>query len=111
MCGITCGFFAVVLCFLGMECTYIGGADKTKDKMLFAGAVFHVVGCEYRTFKHVFSLEITMFCPHYFLVSTKPLHTGVSDLAGYCLYINRIARTTFAASIGPGVLRYTFTSN
>uniref|UniRef100_A0A665TEP5 Claudin n=1 Tax=Echeneis naucrates TaxID=173247 RepID=A0A665TEP5_ECHNA len=47
MCGLTLGFFGVVLCFLGMECTYIGGADKTKDKMLFAGAVFHVVGGEY----------------------------------------------------------------
>ncbi|XP_029386698.1 claudin-10-like [Echeneis naucrates] len=75
MCGLTLGFFGVVLCFLGMECTYIGGADKTKDKMLFAGAVFHVVG-------------------------------GVSDISAYCLYINRVARTTFAPSIGPGVLRY-----
>ncbi|XP_071331115.1 claudin-10-like [Trachinotus anak] len=75
MCGLTLGFFGVVLCFLGMECTYIGGADKTKDKMLFAGAVFHVAG-------------------------------GVSDISAYCLYINRIAKTTFAASVGPGVLRY-----
>lgn len=75
MCGLTLGFFAVVLCFVGMECTYIGGADKTKDKLLFAGAVFHFAG-------------------------------GVADLAGYCLYINRIAKTTFAPSVGPGVLRY-----
>ncbi|KAM9347297.1 claudin-10-like [Symphorus nematophorus] len=75
MCGLTLGFFGVVLCFVGMECTYIGGTDKTKDKLLFAGAVFHIAG-------------------------------GVSDLAGYCLYINRIARTTFAPSVGPGVLRY-----
>uniref|UniRef100_A0A3Q3XJ07 Claudin n=1 Tax=Mola mola TaxID=94237 RepID=A0A3Q3XJ07_MOLML len=44
MCGITLGFFAVVLCFVGMDCTYIGGTDKTKDKLLFAGAVFHFVG-------------------------------------------------------------------
>ncbi|XP_029937319.1 claudin-10-like [Myripristis murdjan] len=75
MCGLTLGFFAAVLCFIGMECTYIGGADKTKDKVLFAGAVFHFVG-------------------------------GVSDIAAYCLYINRIARTSFAASLQPGVLRY-----
>lgn len=46
MCGITLGFFAVVLCFIGMECTYIGGADKIKDKLVFAGAVFHFVGGE-----------------------------------------------------------------
>ncbi|XP_003961933.1 claudin 10-like 2 [Takifugu rubripes] len=75
MCGITLGFFAVVLCFIGMECTYIGGAEKLKDKLVFAGAVLHFVG-------------------------------GISNIAGYCLYINRIARTTFAPSVGPGVLRY-----
>ncbi|KAM8749833.1 claudin-10-like [Acanthopagrus schlegelii] len=75
MCGLTLGFFAVVLCFVGMDCTYIGGADKTKDKLLFSGAVFHVAG-------------------------------SVADLAAYCLYINRVARTAFASSIGPGVLRY-----
>lgn len=54
MCGLTLGFFAVVLCFLGMECTYIGGGDKTKDKLLFAGAVFHFVGGKHRT--------CTVFC-------------------------------------------------
>ncbi|KAM3861878.1 claudin-10-like [Diretmus argenteus] len=75
MCGLTLGFFGAVFCFLGMECTYIGGADKTKDKLLLAGAVFHFVG-------------------------------GVSDIAGYCLYINRIARTTFADNLQPGTLRY-----
>ncbi|XP_033965264.1 claudin 10-like 2 [Pseudochaenichthys georgianus] len=75
MCGLTLGFFAIVLCFLGMECTFIGGAEKTKDKLLLAGAVFHIAG-------------------------------SVSDVSGYCLYINRVARTTFAATVGPGVLRY-----
>ncbi|XP_028249859.1 claudin-10-like [Parambassis ranga] len=44
LCGLTLGFFAVVLCFVGMECTYLGGADSTKDKLVFAGTVFHVVG-------------------------------------------------------------------
>ncbi|XP_039861579.1 claudin-10 isoform X2 [Maylandia zebra] len=62
-------------CFVGMECTYIGGSDKTKDKVLFAGAVLHFVG-------------------------------GMSDIAAYCLYINRIARTAFARKVASGVLRY-----
>lgn len=47
MCGLTLGFFAVVFCFVGMECTYIGGTDKAKDKLLLTGAAFHVVGGEY----------------------------------------------------------------
>ncbi|XP_029968697.1 claudin 10-like 2 isoform X1 [Salarias fasciatus] len=75
MCGLALGFFGVTLCFVGMECTYIGGGETIKDKLLFSGAVFHFCG-------------------------------GVSDIAGYCLYINRVARTAFAPSIGPGVLRY-----
>ncbi|XP_056145047.1 claudin-10 [Lampris incognitus] len=75
MCGLTLGFFAAVCCFVGMECTYIGGPEKTKDRVLLAGSVFHFVG-------------------------------GLADIAAYCLYINRIARTTFAASLERGVLRY-----
>ncbi|XP_040057110.2 claudin-10 [Gasterosteus aculeatus] len=45
MCGLTLGFVAVILCFVGMECTYIGGAQKIKDKLLLAGALFHIAGC------------------------------------------------------------------
>ncbi|XP_056435358.1 claudin-10 [Gadus chalcogrammus] len=75
MCGLTLGFFGVVCCFAGMECTYIGGATKTKDKFLLAGSVFHFVG-------------------------------GVSDIAGYCLYINRVARNAFTLNLQPGALRY-----
>ncbi|XP_037553210.1 claudin-10-like [Nematolebias whitei] len=44
MCGLTIGFFAVMCCFIGMECTYIGGAEQTKDKLVVSGAVFHFVG-------------------------------------------------------------------
>uniref|UniRef100_A0A8C5IAB9 Claudin-10-like n=1 Tax=Gouania willdenowi TaxID=441366 RepID=A0A8C5IAB9_GOUWI len=107
MCGLTLGFFAVVLCFVGMECTYIGGAVESKDKMVFAGAVFHVCGGEYMNVRRTgaFALQTTkMFCPR--LVSLKLVHAGISDLAGYCVYINRVARTAFAPNIGPGVLRY-----
>uniref|UniRef100_A0A3Q3M841 Claudin n=1 Tax=Mastacembelus armatus TaxID=205130 RepID=A0A3Q3M841_9TELE len=92
MCGIGLGFIAIVLCFLGMECTYIGGAKKTKDKQLFAGALLHFAG--------------EMFCSHYFLVSTKPLLTGVSDISAYGIYSNSITRIAFAPTAGIGVLRY-----
>uniref|UniRef100_A0AAZ3P6R5 Claudin n=1 Tax=Oncorhynchus tshawytscha TaxID=74940 RepID=A0AAZ3P6R5_ONCTS len=34
MCGLTLGFFGAIFCFVGMECTYIGGGGKNKD-MLF----------------------------------------------------------------------------
>ncbi|KAM6985500.1 claudin-10-like [Aplochiton taeniatus] len=75
ICGVTLGFFGVVFCFPGMECTHIGGKEKTKDKLLLAGSIFHFVG-------------------------------GVSNIAAYCLYINRIVRTAYSSTLQPGTLRY-----
>ncbi|XP_036396210.1 claudin-10 [Megalops cyprinoides] len=75
MVGLGLGFVGAILAFVGMECTYIGGSDKIKDKILFAAAVFHFVG-------------------------------GISDISGYCLYINRIARTAFNPNLDPTSLRY-----
>ncbi|KAJ8012701.1 hypothetical protein DPEC_G00045620 [Dallia pectoralis] len=66
-CGLSLGFLGALFCFVGMECTYIGGGEKSKDKILFAGSLFHFVG-------------------------------GVSDIAAYCLYINKVARMTFATT-------------
>lgn len=106
MCGLTIGFFAVVCCFVGMECTYIGGSDKTKDKVLFAGAVLHFVGGKLWTYAVL--LSVNVLPSFFFLCSPKPLHAGMSDIAAYCLYINRIARTAFARKVASGVLRYCF---
>nr|XP_055071784.1 claudin-10 [Misgurnus anguillicaudatus] len=44
MIGMTLGFVGAILCFIGMDCTYIGGREKAKDKTLLAGAMFHLVG-------------------------------------------------------------------
>uniref|UniRef100_A0A3P8XGH6 Claudin n=1 Tax=Esox lucius TaxID=8010 RepID=A0A3P8XGH6_ESOLU len=41
VCGLTLGFFGAIFCFVGMECTYIGGGEKNKDKVLLAGSLFH----------------------------------------------------------------------
>lgn len=75
LCGITLGFFGAIFCFVGMECTYIGGQETIKDKILLAGSISHFIG-------------------------------GLSALAAYCLYINRIARTTFSPTKIKGILRY-----
>uniref|UniRef100_A0A3P8P2C2 Claudin n=1 Tax=Astatotilapia calliptera TaxID=8154 RepID=A0A3P8P2C2_ASTCA len=72
MCGLTIGFFAVVCCFVGMECTYIGGSDKTKDKVLFAGAVLHFVGG---------NLQLEMILVNFILL--------VSFVNNICLYMSR----------------------
>lgn len=74
MCGLTLGFFGVVLCFLGMECTYIGGADKTKDKLLLAGAVFHLAGGEYRTYTPCMCSPLWQKC---FAVITSRYHRNL----------------------------------
>uniref|UniRef100_A0A672JQ07 Claudin n=1 Tax=Salarias fasciatus TaxID=181472 RepID=A0A672JQ07_SALFA len=46
MCGLALGFFGVTLCFVGMECTYIGGGETIKDKLLFSGATSLVTDLE-----------------------------------------------------------------
>ncbi|XP_048048525.1 claudin-10 [Megalobrama amblycephala] len=75
MVGMSLGFVAAVLCFIGMDCTYIGGSGKTKDKILFSGAAFHFVG-------------------------------GVSALAAYCLYTNRVASSAFSPVVDRSIIRY-----
>lgn len=74
MCGLTIGFFAVVCCFVGMECTYIGGSDKTKDKVLFAGAVLHFVGGKLWTYAVLLSVNVL---PSFFSSVHRNLFTQV----------------------------------
>ncbi|KAK7153534.1 hypothetical protein R3I94_007041 [Phoxinus phoxinus] len=75
MAGMSLGFVAAVLCFIGMDCTYIGGSGEHKDKILLSGAAFHFVG-------------------------------GVSALAAYCLYTNRVASAAFSPAADRSVIRY-----
>lgn len=50
------GFVAAVLCFIGMDCTYIGGSEKTKDRVLFFGVAFHFVGGEQNHLSSIYTL-------------------------------------------------------
>uniref|UniRef100_A0A4W5PKJ8 Claudin n=1 Tax=Hucho hucho TaxID=62062 RepID=A0A4W5PKJ8_9TELE len=67
MCGLTLGFFGAIFCFVGMECTYIGGGGKNKDMLLFAGSVFHFVGGKYCPWYVNFS-KCHFFSNRHFLV-------------------------------------------
>ncbi|XP_027009835.1 claudin-10 [Tachysurus fulvidraco] len=42
--GMFLGLFAAIFCFFGMDCTYIGGREKTKRKILLLGTVLHFTG-------------------------------------------------------------------
>ncbi|XP_060784597.1 claudin 10-like 2 isoform X2 [Neoarius graeffei] len=42
--GMFLGLFATIFCFFGMDCTYIGGQEKTKYKILLLGTVHHFAG-------------------------------------------------------------------
>ncbi|KAK3542857.1 hypothetical protein QTP70_005439 [Hemibagrus guttatus] len=42
--GMFLGLFAAIFCFIGMDCTYIGGHAKTKYKILLIGTVLHFTG-------------------------------------------------------------------
>lgn len=58
MVGMSLGFVAAVLCFIGMDCTYIGGSGKTKDKVLFSGAAFHFVGGEQNHLSNIYAFNL-----------------------------------------------------
>lgn len=58
MVGMSLGFVAAVLCFIGMDCTYIGGSGKTKDKILFSGATFHFVGGEQNHLSNIYAFNL-----------------------------------------------------
>ncbi|KAM4602094.1 claudin-10-like [Polymixia lowei] len=75
MTGLALGSVGTVLACFGMECTYVGGTQRTKDKMLMVSSAFHFLGC-------------------------------VSDMAGYCLYINRVAAAFLHAKADPSKLSY-----
>lgn len=47
MIGLALGLVGTVLAFFGVECTYIGGGQRTNDKLLLTASAFHFVGCEY----------------------------------------------------------------
>ncbi|XP_041822144.1 claudin-10-like isoform X3 [Chelmon rostratus] len=79
MVGLCLGLIGTVLTFFGLECTRIGGDQRSKDRMLMTASASHLVGC-------------------------------VSDLAAYCLYINRVVaaflhskadRSKLSYEIGP----------
>nr|XP_019966436.1 PREDICTED: claudin-10-like [Paralichthys olivaceus] len=44
--GLCLGSMGTVLAFLGMECTRVGGDQRSKDGLLMTAAAFHLLGCE-----------------------------------------------------------------
>lgn len=43
--GLCLGLLGTVLTFFGMECTRLGGDQRSKDRMLITASVFHLLGC------------------------------------------------------------------
>ncbi|XP_048825313.1 claudin-10-like [Brienomyrus brachyistius] len=41
--GLSMGILAFMLSFMGMECTYIGGQEQQKKRILFSGGFFHII--------------------------------------------------------------------
>lgn len=65
MVGMAMGFFAVIFCFVGMDCTYIGGSDKAKDRLVFTGAIFHFVGGKQRSIFYSQKKNVVFFPLYY----------------------------------------------
>uniref|UniRef100_A0A3Q1FAP1 Claudin-10-like n=1 Tax=Acanthochromis polyacanthus TaxID=80966 RepID=A0A3Q1FAP1_9TELE len=48
--GLCLGLIGATLMFFGMECTRIGGDQRSKNRTLITASAFHVLGCEYDLF-------------------------------------------------------------
>lgn len=44
MSALSVGMLGFVLSMLGMECTYLGGKDRSKYKKIYAGGSCHILG-------------------------------------------------------------------
>lgn len=44
MSALSVGMLGFVLSLLGMECTYLGGKERSKHKKVYAGGCCHVLG-------------------------------------------------------------------
>lgn len=43
MSGLSLGMLGFVLSLLGMECTFIGGKDRSKYRKIYAGGCCHII--------------------------------------------------------------------
>ncbi|XP_051909164.1 claudin-10 [Hippocampus zosterae] len=43
MAALSLGMLAFVLSLLGMECTFVGGKDRSKHRKIYAGGCFHII--------------------------------------------------------------------
>lgn len=110
MIGLCFGLIGTVLTFFGMECTHIGGGDRrSNDQLLITAAALHLVGCEYELFAFfffTFPVLLILFCLFYFSHESSVLpHAGGSDVAAFCLYINRVLEVFLHSEADPSKLR------
>lgn len=115
--GLSLGLVATVLAFFGLECTHLGGEPRNKDKTLRKACAVHVLGCEWDIFCFSKSSAVqraaSQSCFWLFLflffsplcVTCSPPHAGVSDMAAYCLYINRVVAAFLHCKVDPTKLR------
>ncbi|XP_041835029.1 claudin-10 [Melanotaenia boesemani] len=62
MAALSLGMLGFILSLLGMECTYIGGKDRSKHKKIYSGGLCHIISgvlssCGYAVYAQYVSIE------------------------------------------------------
>lgn len=86
------GLFAAIFSFIGMECTYIGGKKRTKDRILVIGCAFHFIA-GIKCPACISFLNIAVYIFNEFCIF---LYEGTACLAAYGLFTVRLGRAPFA---------------
>uniref|UniRef100_A0A3B4U2W3 Claudin 10e n=1 Tax=Seriola dumerili TaxID=41447 RepID=A0A3B4U2W3_SERDU len=83
MAALTLGMLGFVLSLLGMECTFIGGKDRSKYKKIYAGGWCHIVSGKDTYYSNLNPVKL--------FFSLHDLSSGLLSICGYAVYAQYVS--------------------
>uniref|UniRef100_A0A8C2AZ48 Si:busm1-52i16.2 n=1 Tax=Cyprinus carpio TaxID=7962 RepID=A0A8C2AZ48_CYPCA len=90
MSGMAVGVLASILSLVGMECTYIGGKDKEKNRSVFTGGICHITSGRFIHNKQQNHCKLVLH-----VCFTVSVLKGMLAASGYALYAQHVSAEYF----------------
>lgn len=90
MSGMAVGVLASILSLVGMECTYIGGKDKEKNRSVFTGGICHITSGKFIHNKQQNHCKLVLH-----VCFTVSVLKGMLAASGYALYAQHVSAEYF----------------
>lgn len=92
MSALALGMLGFVLSLLGMECTYIGGKDRSKYKKIYAGGWCHIISGKWsKSLRFLRLATHSRFYPFYSDVAHSSPSSGLLASSGYAVYAQYVS--------------------